>query len=294
LSDRQDLGNIETSLTDELGDRGGIEAGGVVLYAQSAGFAIETEAADAVYVARAGEGESHGVTGRCGVAKKNFHRGHKGMIPRCGTESDGGNGYQVEFGSGSQKRDPEQVHLDCRQLEALEKGADFGIGPVLGTDELAADDALAVDDVGFRPHVRVEELGGSFIRVADGDQVNAAPGDEVAVGVGVFVDADGQDGEVGLVVVQIEQGGQLHHARLAPGSPEVEQDDLAPVVGEVNGGRAIGDGEVRGRVAGLAGMRTAVAGRQQGQRQEENGDEETREPHILIIRSKRPGRKGGA
>jgi hypothetical protein len=44
----------------------------------------------------------------------------------------------------------------------------------------------------------------------------------------------------------------------------------------------------------LAGMRTAVAGRQQGQRQEENGDEETREPHILIIRSKRPGRKGGA
>ena len=38
---------------------------------------------------------------------------------------------------------------DGRALEVAEVVEDLGAGPVLGADELAAEDALAIDDVGL-------------------------------------------------------------------------------------------------------------------------------------------------
>jgi len=43
----------------------------------------------------------------------------------------------------------------------------------------------------------------------------------------VFVDADGQNGEIGLVVVELEKRGQFHDAGHAPRGPEVEQHHRA-------------------------------------------------------------------
>src|SRR5271166_1452341 len=112
-----------------------------------------------------------------------------------------------------------------------------------------------------------------FDRVADGDQVDVTAGEEAAVRVGIFVDADGKDGQIGLVVVELEERRQLDDAGLAPGGPEVEQHDLASIVGEVNGGGAVGDSEVRGYLAGLGGTGTPVASGEEGQRQEERDGE---------------------
>jgi hypothetical protein len=67
---------------------------------------------------------------------------------------------------------------------------------------------------------------------------------KAGVCVGILVDADGKDDQVGLVVVKIEERWQLDDAGLAPGGPEVEQDHPAPVARQVNGGGAVGDGEV--------------------------------------------------
>ena len=52
------------------------------------------------------------------------------------------------------------VRTFATTLKCLEEGANLGVGPVLCADVLAADNALAIDHVGLRPHVRVEELGG--------------------------------------------------------------------------------------------------------------------------------------
>ena len=92
-------------------------------------------------------------------------------------------------------------------------------------------------------------------------------------------------------MVKLEQGRQLDNARLTPCGPKVEQNDLSAIAGEVYGACAVRDREVGGYFACLCGMRAAIARREQGERQEEEQGEATRKPHILIIRSERPGRK---
>jgi hypothetical protein len=90
-------------------------------------------------------------------------------------------------------------------------------------------------------------------------------------------------------MVEREQRGHLFDARYAPACPEVKQDNVAAVAGQMNGGRAVGDGEIGGNLAGLGGMRAAIARRQRSQSQKEDQDEAAREPHLLIIRSERAG-----
>ena len=51
--------------------------------------------------------------------------------------------------------------------------------------------------------------------VADSDQVNVAADEETAVRVGVIVDGNGQDGQVGFVVVEVEQRRHLGDAGAA-------------------------------------------------------------------------------
>ena len=179
----------------------------------------------------------------------------------------------------------------CR-LKAVEVGADFGVGPVGVADDFASDYALAIDDVGFGPSFSVVELGGGLIGVADGDQVDMAAGDETGVGVGVFVDADGEDGQVGAVVVKLDQARHLLNAGGALRPPEVEQDDFAAIAGQVDGGCAVGYGEVGRSLAGEVGMCAAVARGGKSERQKKNGEEETTVPHVSIIRSERAIRHG--
>ena len=106
--------------------------------------------------------------------------------------------------------------FDAGGLEAFEVATDFGVGPVGGADEFAADDSVAIDDVGFWPHVCVKEAGGGLAGVAHGDEIDVTIADEVGVGVGVLVDGDGKDDEVRIVVVELQERGQFCHARSAP------------------------------------------------------------------------------
>jgi len=154
-------------------------------------------------------------------------------------------------------------------LEAIDEGADLGVRPVGVAYDLAADDALAVNDIGLGPALGVVELCGALGGVADGGEVHMAAEDEAAVGVGVFIDADAEDGEIGTVVVELDEGRHLLDAGRAPGGPEVEQDNLAPVAGEMDGGGSIEDGEVGGRLVHLRRARAAITGGGEGQRQQD-------------------------
>lgn len=119
-------------------------------------------------------------------------------------------------------------------LEATEVGADLGVGPVSCSDEFAADEALAINDVGFRPHVGVEEFRRGLVGVADRDQIHMMAQDEAAVGAGIVVDADGQDGEVRVVVVELQQRGQFFDAGGAFAPPEIQEHDFTAIVGQVD------------------------------------------------------------
>jgi len=93
----------------------------------------------------------------------------------------------------------------------------------------------------------MEELGDGLLGVPDGDEVYVAVVDEALVFVCVFVDADGDDGQVGPVVVELEERRRFLNAGSAPGGPEIKQDDFAAIVGQADRGASVGDGEVRRR-----------------------------------------------
>lgn len=169
-------------------------------------------------------------------------------------------------------------------LEAVEVGADFGVGPVGVADDFAADYAFAVDDVGFGPAISAVKLGDFLIGIADGVQVDAEAGQKSAIGAGIFVDADGEDGKVRSVVVELHECRRLLNAGWALAPPEVQEDDFAAVVGETDCVFAVADGEVGCDAVGICGRCTAVAGSgEREQKQRAEGDE-TRKPHVSIIR----------
>ena len=129
------------------------------------------------------------------------------------------------------------------------------------------------------------EIGRGLVGVADGDQIDVALLDEAGVGSRVFVDADSQNDQVGIGAVELEQRRQLGHAGATPSGPEIEQNDLAAVVGQMDGCEAVGDFEVGGGLAGLCGACTAVAAGDHGQHQERGEGEEAKKTHLSIIRS---------
>jgi hypothetical protein len=182
---------------------------------------------------------------------------------------------------------PKSYPLKASILERAEVVADFRVGPVGVADDFAADDAFSIDDVGFGPAFGVEELGGGLVGIADADEVNMMAGEEAVVGGRVLVDADGKDGKLGVVMLKLKERGHLLDTGRAPGGPEVQQHDTAAIAGEVNGGFAIGDGEIRSGFAGLAGMSSAIASREKKERGQHSQTEETEKPHVLIIRSYR-------
>jgi len=88
--------------------------------------------------------------------------------------------------------------------------------------------------------------------------------DEARIGGTIVVNADGENGEAGLLMMEREKRWHLLNAGSAPRCPEIEQDDLAAVIRQMNCGCAVGDGEVGSRFAGLRGVRTAIARGQNG------------------------------
>ena len=135
-------------------------------------------------------------------------------------------------GARGQIRD--QAESLARSLKRLKEGANLRIRPILGANILAADNAIAVDHVGLRPHIGMEELGRGLRGSRTVMRSTWRRAMKLVVGVGILVDAHGQDDQVGLVVVELEKGRQFDDAGLAPGGPEVEQHNLAAIVGQVD------------------------------------------------------------
>jgi hypothetical protein len=124
---------------------------------------------------------------------------------------------------------------ESSHLKAVEIADNLGAGPLLGAHELAANDSLAVNDIGFRPHIRVKEIRRRLRGIADSDQVDVMANDKGRVGGGIVVDADGKNDEIGILMMKREERRQFLDARRAPAGPEVEQDNLAAIAGQVNG-----------------------------------------------------------
>ena len=136
---------------------------------------------------------------------------------------------------------------------------DLGVGPVGVAYDFASDDALAIDDVGLGPALGAVEFCNRLVGIADGVEVNPKAFQETAVGARVFVDADGEDGKIGALVMELDERGCLLDTGRALTPPEVEQDDFTAVVGEADGVVAVADSEVGGDFAGLAGVGATIA-----------------------------------
>ena len=122
---------------------------------------------------------------------------------------------------------------------------DVGVCPDLGSDELAAEDAVAVDDVGFGDLDGAVEGVDALVAVADGDEIDVVFGEEATVDGVVLIGADADDGDLGESVLEIEEAGQFFDAGCAPGGPEIEDDDFSVKAGEVEPLDAVTDGEER-------------------------------------------------
>jgi hypothetical protein len=151
--------------------------------------------------------------------------------------------------------------------EILQVVDDFRGGPVLSADEFAADDAVAVDDVGFGGAGGVEGGVGALGEVEDGgDAGDVVIGDVLGIGVGVGIEADGEDDDVGQAALEIDEGGEFFETGRAPAGPEIEYDDFALglILAEADGLRAVADDDGGGVFADLSGVAGAVAALEQG------------------------------
>jgi hypothetical protein len=61
------------------------------------------------------------------------------------------------------------------------------------------------------------------------------------------------------LLLELFEGGELFEAGSAPTGPEVEDDDAAAIVAEIDGAMAIVDGELRCAAVDLLGMIAAIA-----------------------------------
>jgi len=117
-------------------------------------------------------------------------------------------------------------------------------------------------------------------------------GKKAAIGAGVFVDADGEDGDVGAVVMELHEGWGFPNAGRALAPPEIQKYDFAAIVGKMDGVFAIAHCEIGGNAVGICRCCSAVAGSCAGEQQQRAEDDETRKAHILIIRSGRDRKEG--
>lgn len=159
----------------------------------------------------------------------------------------------------------------AKLLEVGEVAGDLGAGPVLSVDELAAEDPVLIDDVGFGQEGGAVELVDAAVGVTDGGDLDVVLGKEVAIDVVGLIHGDADDGELGHALVELEQAGELFDAGGAPGGPEIENHDAAAELCQVDGLVAVGDGELGRGFAEALGMGTAITADREGKRGETEG-----------------------
>src|SRR5207245_7987860 len=104
------------------------------------------------------------------------------------------------------------------------------------TELEVSDDAGAVDEKGARKAQHAEATGRLPVAVEDRHQpIEGKLVEERADLVAGLLQVDLQDDDIGLGRGDALQRGHLLAAGLAPGGPEVHDDDFAPVVGDPDG-----------------------------------------------------------
>ena len=98
----------------------------------------------------------------------------------------------------------------------------------------------------------LEEIGSAVRRVVDGEQADLVLDEVIPVGLLIFVHTDRQHLNLGQLLLHGGERGQLRDARQTPGCPEVQNHNLAAVVGKMDAAVSIRYFEVRCRAAGLA------------------------------------------
>ncbi len=146
--------------------------------------------------------------------------------------------------------------------KVLQVTEDFGGRPVLGADEFATDDAVAIDDVGFGRAGSVKGVVGLIGGVVDNGHIVEVVIDEVLTVVGGrSVKGDSDNDEVGDALLELLHRGPLRGAVGTPAGPEIKDDDFALVLilAEADGLGAVVDDDGGGVFADLGGMAGAVA-----------------------------------
>lgn len=137
------------------------------------------------------------------------------------------------------------------------------------TDKFTAQEAIFVDDISFGDLHRAIEGIDLLIGVAKRLEIDMVTDQKAMVGIGVFIDADGHNIDVGPLFVKFEEAGKLFDAGCAIGRPEIEDDGVAPQLTEVYAIGAIAQGELRSEFIDIAGMLTTVAACRYQQKKEE-------------------------
>jgi hypothetical protein len=232
------------------------EAGGVVLHTHGLVGFVDCEIPDSVDLANLCERHHCRLTGRCAVLIHHVKLCHGIDFTRATAA------LRVEF------------------LDVLEEA---GAGEVLRTDQLAADDAALVDNVGFREFEAAVELVRRLVFIEDGEQGEVLLGDVMLVLGEGLVAGDGYDLDAGHLVLEGLQAGHFFNAGGAPAGPEVEHDHFALKTLQVDGMLAVADGEHGGWPANLIIKRAAVTSGGEGAGEEDQKACTCDLPHKVFI-----------
>ena len=171
--------------------------------------------------------------------------------------------------------------------------------PIDGSDELAQNRALAVDNVGLRHFDRAIALRnrsqnafvGSLAGLTDGEQVDAVVLQERVIIIAVVIDTYRQYHNVfslGLhSPLQFDQGRHLFDARRAPGGPEIQNYNLAAILAKSDAMVGVPNRKIRrgfpdfGRLGAVVAACCAEGG--------QAGENESGNAHLNIINALEPG-----
>lgn len=158
---------------------------------------------------------------------------------------------------------------------------DFGRIPVQRADELAAQDAFAIDDVTLWPTNRPVQIGNPSLRVAHGHKIDPVFLQEAVIGVGVLVDAHREHSHplVLHLFLHGDQGGSFFNTRRTPACPKIQNDDLAAELAECDLVVGIPQRKVGGCVPDARRTRAAIATGQESEPTHSHGSQAVSEEH---------------
>jgi len=221
---------VKARAPQELVHNGLSETGRVILYAHGLVGFVDGEIPDSVDLADLCQGPHSGFCRRCAVL---IHH-----VKLC--------------------HNPDFTARRLLRVQLLDVLQEAGAGEILRTDQLAADDAALVDNVGFRELEAAIQLVRGLVLVEHGEQAEMLLGYIMLVFGKVFITGDGDDLDARHLILEGLQAGHLFHAGGAPTGPEVQHNHLTFKTLQVDAVLAVLNGEYGCLEADLVGKCAAI------------------------------------